>query len=380
MNKWAFAAVAAIFASSVSAQDLGRVTTFGSLSYQYTFEIDDRMTDDGHGVHLSFGHFLTRGFALELAGDYSRYGDEAPFNREGRTWATKLGGLYAFNRDNPIQPYFGLGGGLANNQLRDPSDRARSAFGEATVGILAFLGDNIGLRGEWAYRFTDGVPDAANPGSEVSSIHEPIVRVGLLMPFGRAAAMSQEAPPASVVDSDGDGVPDDRDLCPGTPAGVAVDARGCPLDSDGDGVPDYLDKCPNTAAGVTVDKDGCPVDTAGPNRTFENVNFAFDRAELTDYARGILDSASQVINQLAGQHASLKVQIDGHTDAIGSPGYNVALSERRANAVKQYLVRKGVDASRIETQGFGLTKPIATNDTAEGRALNRRAEVRTHGQ
>lgn len=215
-----------------------------------------------------------------------------------------------------------------------------------------------------------------HPGAEVSSIHEPIVRLGLLFPFGRAATV-QDTASTEVVDSDGDGVPDDRDLCPGTPAGTAVDARGCPRDSDGDGVPDYLDKCPNTAVGVTVDKDGCPVEAQGPNRTFENVNFEFDRATLTDYARGILDSASGVINTLAGNHGGLVVQIDGHTDSIGSPGYNMALSERRANAVKQYLVRKGVDAKRIETQAYGLTKPIATNSTDAGRALNRRAEVRT---
>jgi len=213
----------------------------------------------------------------------------------------------------------------------------------------------------------------------IEEIGDHIVSLGLLFPLGSKVAAAP-APAAAVVDSDGDGVPDDRDLCPGTPEGVAVDARGCPRDSDGDGVPDYLDKCPNTATGVTVNKDGCPVDAAGPNRTFENVNFAFDRSELNAYAREILDNASQVINELSGQYGGLKVQIDGHTDSVGSPGYNVALSERRANAVKQYLIRKGVDAKRIETQGFGLTKPIATNETEAGRALNRRAEVRTKAQ
>jgi OmpA-OmpF porin, OOP family len=181
----------------------------------------------------------------------------------------------------------------------------------------------------------------------------------------------------SSLDYDGDGVPDDRDACPNTPAGVVVDARGCPLDSDGDGVPDYLDKCADTPRGVAVNKEGCPLDQVGANREFETVNFAFDRSDLNERARAILDEASKVIVDLQAQHGGLVIQIDGHTDSIGSPGYNQGLSERRANSVKDYLTRKGVDAKRIETRAFGLTKPVATNDTDAGRAQNRRAEVRT---
>ena len=86
-----------------------------------------------------------------------------------------------------------------------------------------------------------------------------LATVGLTFAFGGEKPAPPPPPPAPVVlDSDNDGVPDNLDKCPGTPAGVAVDKDGCPLDSDNDGVPDYLDKCPGTPAGVKVDKDGCP--------------------------------------------------------------------------------------------------------------------------
>jgi OOP family OmpA-OmpF porin len=387
MNKWAFAAAAAIFASGVNAQDLGRVTTFGSLSYQYTFEVDDRMTDEGHGVHLSLGHFLTRNLAVEIAGDYSRFGDEAPLNRKGRNYSSKLGLLYAFNRENLIQPYLGLGGGLANNQLYpgvsdggdvNGYDRRRRAFGEATVGLMAFLGDHIGLRGEWAYRYTDGAP-GPNDGQAISSLKEPILRVGLLMPLARSAPPAPPEPPAptepAFVDSDGDGVPDHLDECPGTPPGVRVDARGCPIDSDGDGVPDYLDKCPNTPAGVEVDEHGCPVD-ARIDRKFEDVNFGFDRDDLTDYGRVNLDKTADEIKGLARQNPNLRVRVEGHTDSVGPAEYNMGLGQRRAQTVRDYLVTKGVDGQRIETRSAGETRPVASNDTPKGRLLNRRVEIR----
>jgi OOP family OmpA-OmpF porin len=87
-----------------------------------------------------------------------------------------------------------------------------------------------------------------------------------------------------------------------------------------------------------------------------------------------------VINGLTEKYPAIKVDISGHTDAVGSEGYNQGLSERRANVVKQYLLRKGVDAGRVSTYAYGESKPVATNDTDEGRAQNRRSELRTRGE
>jgi OmpA-OmpF porin, OOP family len=349
-----------------------------SLGASVIFDDSDRETDTGVGGRLGFGKRLNSVLGYELSGFYNDFSGGLA---DWEDYGVAADALFFVSQHESYAPYLSFGAGVMRseataNNLGAPLQRLdqRRAFAQLGGGLKIFPDTSpVGFTADYRYRYFD------TNVAGIDAIGDHILSLGLLFPVGSKVAAAPAAS-ATVVDSDGDGVPDDRDLCPGTPAGVSVDARGCPADSDGDGVPDYLDKCPNTAAGVTVDKDGCPVDAAGPNRTFENVNFAFDRAELTDYARGILDSASQVINELSGQYGSLKVQIDGHTDSVGSPGYNVALSERRANAVKQYLIRKGVDAKRIETQGFGLTKPIATNDTDAGRALNRRAEVRTSGQ
>jgi OOP family OmpA-OmpF porin len=109
----------------------------------------------------------------------------------------------------------------------------------------------------------------------------------------------------------------------------------------------------------------------------EDVHFAFDKSNLSDYARNSLDGDAAAIAATAAKSPGLQVDVSGHTDWIGTAAYNQGLSERRANAVKDYLVRKGLDASRIRTHAYGETQPIAPNTTAEGRALNRRAEIRT---
>ena len=99
---------------------------------------------------------------------------------------------------------------------------------------------------------------------------------------------------------------------------------------------------------------------------------------LSPQQQAILDNAANVINGLAEKYPNLEVDVSGHTDWIGSEGYNEGLSERRADAVKKYLSRKGVDPAHVQTHAYGKTKPIAPNTTEEGRALNRRAEVKTH--
>jgi OOP family OmpA-OmpF porin len=102
------------------------------------------------------------------------------------------------------------------------------------------------------------------------------------------------------------------------------------------------------------------------------VNFDFDRAEIRPDARPILDQAAERLRQCGSE----RLQVEGHTDSIGADAYNQDLSERRARSVRDYLVSKGVNAGRISAAGFGESRPISTNDTPEGRSLNRRVEVR----
>lgn len=375
-SKVAAASVALAVAFTASAAPDTR--PYISLGANVIFEDSNRESDTGFGGKIGIGKRMNSVLGYEIGGFFNDFSGGAADWEEYGLFADI--NLY-LSQGETFAPYLLFGAGVMRSEATANNPSAvvqsldqRRAFGAVGAGFKVYPSSSpVGFTADYRFRYFD------TNISGIEEIGDHIVSVGLLFPMGPKAAA---APTTSVIDSDGDGVPDDRDLCPGTPPGVAVDERGCPLDSDGDGVPDYLDKCPNTPRGVVVDKDGCPVVAAdgGPNRTFEPVTFAFDRSELNDYARGILDAASQVIVQLSGEHAGLKVQIDGHTDAVGSPGYNVGLSERRANAVKQYLVRKGVDARRIETQAFGLTKPVASNETEEGRAKNRRAEVRTRAE
>ena len=203
-------------------------------------------------------------------------------------------------------------------------------------------------------------------------------------------------------DTDGDGVPDYMDQCPGTPQGVAVDERGCPFDTDGDGVPDYLDQCPDTPQGVAVDGNGCPFDTDGdgipdymdkcPNipgtvanngcpeltekdkaifeKALYGIQFATGKATITKASYPILDAIVMIMKE----NSTYFLTINGHTDNVGKPASNQTLSEKRAAAVKDYLVKKGIGADRMKTQGFGDTKPLVPNTNAANKAKNRRVE------
>jgi OOP family OmpA-OmpF porin len=165
-------------------------------------------------------------------------------------------------------------------------------------------------------------------------------------------------------DSDADGVTDDVDACADTPPGTQVDAKGCPLDSDGDRVSDAADKCPNTPAGVEVDADGCGV--------LVGVNFETGKAVLTPESAAILD---KVVQSLVARD-SVRVEIVGHTDNTGSLSVNRRLSKARAEAVRKYLIAHGVSEDRLTARGAGPDEPLASNDTEEGRAQNRRVELR----
>jgi len=173
-------------------------------------------------------------------------------------------------------------------------------------------------------------------------------------------------------DADGDGVTDDKDRCPTTPAGAKVDANGCELDSDGDGVVDSKDACPGTPRGTKVDANGCEVMKKAIS--LSGILFHTDSAELRSESIAVLDATADTLNANAG----VNVEIAGHTDAQGDAAYNQGLSQRRAESVRSYLISKGVNGSRLSSAGYGETQPVADNSTAEGRAQNRRVELRVN--
>lgn len=148
-------------------------------------------------------------------------------------------------------------------------------------------------------------------------------------------------------------------------------------DSDGDGVSDRFDKCPDTPAGTPVDGSGCPIKFPEPvaktadQAEFPNIQFEFDSSVLKTESYSILDRLS---SDLRASGAS--VTLEGHASAEGSEAYNLTLSKDRANSVKTYLVNSGVAANKIITNGYGEDRPIASNDTEEGRVQNRRVEIK----
>lgn len=143
---------------------------------------------------------------------------------------------------------------------------------------------------------------------------------------------------------------------------VVVKPAPC-IDNDADGVCDDVDKCLNTPKGANVDYRGCWV--------LGDIFFDFDKYNIKPRFYPELDAVVKVLNR----NPSVKIRIEGNTDNIGTAKYNMGLSDRRAKAVMEYLVKAGIDKNRLSTIGYGFSKPIATNATDEGRALNRRVEL-----
>ncbi len=182
------------------------------------------------------------------------------------------------------------------------------------------------------------------------------------------------------LDSDGDGVADFLDKCPNTRTGANVDIAGCALDSDGDGIADYMDKCPDTPKGTDVDYAGCASSSSVASGTatvagtwvFKDVQFNTNSDVLDPKSFNTLDKVAEHLKR----NPDFKVEIQGHTDNLGSVAYNTKLSEKRAQAVEKYMLDKGVPSGQVTSAGYGPSMPIASNDSSGGRASNRRVEFK----
>lgn len=194
---------------------------------------------------------------------------------------------------------------------------------------------------------------------------------------------SQDPKKHGCPDRDGDGIFDSEDACPDEPGVASEDPKknGCPIrDRDGDGIPDNEDACPDKpgVADPNPKKNGCPrvlrmvVVKADKIEIKRQINFATGKAII----RGkpsfqILDEVVLVLND---NPRIKKVRVEGHTDSTGKAAFNQKLSQSRAEAVVEYLINQGIDPDRLEAVGYGPDKPIAPNNTAKGRAKNRRTE------
>jgi outer membrane protein OmpA-like peptidoglycan-associated protein len=329
--------------------------------------------NDNFGGFLGIAKPFSDYFGLEL--NYQQYKVKMygnPVNQK----LLGLDGLFFLHRGT-WNPYFELGVGYTRMNYDDfyrggqhyAGGTSNSSFGTAGFGVIWRLASYFDLRADLRYNGSfKNVESAQQPiGNFVAS-------VGISIPLGAPPqAAVAAAPQPNAADTDGDGVPDNLDQCPGTPSGVKVDSHGCPIDSDGDGVPDYLDRCPNTPHGTQVDVHGCPIHAT---IKLPRTHFAFNSTKLTAEDQQALDDAAATLNK----HQNMNVQVAGYTDSIGSKAYNLKLSRGRANSVKDYLTSHGVDSDRMQTKGYGESDPVAPNrvnghDNPDGRAKNRRVEL-----
>ena len=185
-------------------------------------------------------------------------------------------------------------------------------------------------------------------------------------------------------DNDGDGIPDDRDQCKNDKEDIDQfqDEDGCPeRDNDQDGVPDEKDKCPTEKEVINGvnDDDGCPDKkytlikvTKEAIKITQKIQFASGKAKIKKVSHPILDEVADAIVT----HRIQKILVEGHTDDVGRDSYNLRLSQKRADAVRNYLIRKGVKAERLDAIGFGETRPLVKGKSRKARATNRRVEFK----
>jgi OOP family OmpA-OmpF porin len=294
---------------------------------------------------LGFGRFIGNNLSFDVEFDtFTGTWKDSQLAVPGSTynkWKLKnVGGMFRYYiSDAKVRPFIAAGmGSLRHANVSDTGTSLSMSLGAGLVGQFT---KHLSGRLQVLYR-TDN-DNSSQPS--VRGYGDVIYTVGLSYDFGGKAAPPPPPPP------------------PPPPAAPPPNP-----DLDGDGVPNERDKCPNTRRGAVVDLDGCEVEAV---ISLDGVHFDFDKATLTPIARGILDQAAALLDK----NERVVVQVAGHTDSVGTDAYNQGLSVRRANSVKDYLVSKGVKATRLTAKGYGESQPVASNDTEAGRAENRRVEL-----
>lgn len=379
---------------------------------------DDRVADDDGGVTLSFGRSMSEKWDAQ----FSLFGSE--HDRAGGDRLELQGvGLSlnrVFYRESRVSPFLTFGLAKVNSILKPGVDDSNlsALFG---AGVTIDLGQPRTDGSVFQLRGDLGARRGLESDDGIGRAVDYVAGLGFQYAWGGSKR---------VLDSDGDGVNDDNDQCPGTPAGTAVDANGCPLpqDDDGDGVTNDADKCPNTPAGARVDATGCELDSDGdgvgdsrdqcPN-TPPGAKVNERGCELDTDGDGVVDSQDKCpdtpkgdrvdaigcsfkdeiklpgvvfetnsadlkpesVPVLEGAVATLKrypdiqIEVAGHTDSRGSDAYNLDLSARRAATVLKFLQDGGV-ANALTSRGYGERQPIASNNNDDGRQQNRRVVLR----
>ncbi len=376
---------------------------------------------------LAPGH-NSSGYVVTNPGDLMYYGIDANVKYSFKSLlkskvidpSLRIGGGYTFFGDNSyatINPGAGLAFWFTDNVGLSLETTYKRSFSDRTSGNIntpdspSHFQHTVGITFQFGGKDTDGdgIYDKYDACPEVAGLKQfngcpdtdgdGIIDGSDACPdvFGLAALNG-------CPDTDGDGIADKDDACPAV-AGLAA-FKGCP-DTDKDGIADKDDKCPTEAGpkenggcpildadkdGVVDKDDACPT-VAGPasnkgcpeitpealdNLKVEARSVYFDSGKSTLKGEGT-PARLEAIKEILKNYPNSKFSVEGHTDSDGSNAYNQKLSEDRANAVKNALVNKGINADNLTAVGFGETKPVATNKTKAGKAKNRRTEVKSLG-
>ncbi len=301
-----------------------------------------------------------------------------------------LMGVFKFNNDQilkenaTVAPYLTAGLGFVYMSKRDGKFDMQIPVG---AGVNIKLNPQLYLQAQAEYRqslvinksnlnFTGGLVWLFGKSDEDKTKTDPQLedtdKDGVINKNDDCPTVAGTARTNGCPDRDSDGIADDKDACPDK-AGLPEN-QGCP-DTDGDGLFDNVDKCPNQAG--TRANNGCPEvseikqdDLDILRDAMKNVQFETGKATLKAESYPVLDKVASVL----GRYPAYKLHIHGYTDNVGSDSENLILSRNRAKACYDYLVSKKIEATRLDHKGFGEESPIAPNDTAEGRAQNRRVE------
>lgn len=347
----ALAMTVAMAADDEAVWHAGAAASFG----EYTFDTG-KVEDSTIGLRLFSGYRFNRSFGVEGAyhntGDFEE--DLQPLLPTG-TAEISLDGfslsglLFAPLPSDDVDIYGKLGYFSFDQELVVDNAVSQSNSPDgllAGIGARIAVSDNVAVRvsGDW-FDVDKGDLWAVNLGAEYL--------------FGRKAAPAEAPAPEPAAQ------PAPEPMAAAEPA-PQPEPPAAPADSDGDGVADGADDCADTPEGATVDDRGCEVEIV-----LRGVTFEYDSSELTAESTTQLDAVAETLKK----RGQFNVEVAGHTDSIGPDEYNQDLSDRRANAVRDYLIERGVDAGQLTAVGYGESQPVAPNETADGRDQNRRVSL-----
>lgn len=312
---------------------------------------NDRPVQDKDWLYgIGFGKHINQGLSVELNVNGAQVGG-GPGRSDLSLWGESIDFLGVLNRDGRFSPYLSVGLGSVQNE---PSPGANSTDFMSQAGVGAFIKLWESADGSRSFALRPDLKARWDDAGAAGKLRDYIGTLGFQYSFGAAAPRAATTTPPMPVAS----TPPPPPVAPPAPPPP-------PADTDHDGVTDDVDKCPGTPAGVAVDANGC---TRQGSITLEGVTFELASARLTEQSRTVL---ADVARDLA-KYPRLRIELQGHTDDSGSDAFNQKLSQLRADAVRAFVLERGVLPEQVVAVGYGESKPIADNKTEAGRAQNRR--------